>query len=79
MLIWNFFGLLVFLLANECLNSLLDCLNFELVSIRLGEQTCFEHETFNCNFDSVFIFHLKNEAFVFNNLSWNSLNNLSTC
>jgi hypothetical protein len=34
-------GLLVFLLVNGCLNSLLDCLSFELGSIRLGGHTYF--------------------------------------
>ncbi len=67
MLIWIFFGLFIFLLVNECLNSVSDCLNFELVSIRIGQQTCFEHETFYYNFDFVFFFHLKHETFVFNN------------
>lgn len=33
--------LLVFLLVNDCLNRLLDCVSFELGSIRLGGHTYF--------------------------------------
>ncbi len=61
------------------MNSLLDYLNFELINIRLGRQTYFEHETFDYNFDFVFFF-LGNMKHLFLIIfSWNFLNNLSIC
>jgi hypothetical protein len=58
--IFIFFGLLVLLLANDCLNNMLDCLSFEWVSIRLERQTCFRGlKTFVYIFYYVFFSTLK--------------------
>jgi hypothetical protein len=41
-----------------------DCLNFELVNIKLREVTCLK-KTFNVIFDFVFFFHWKHESILF--------------